>query len=150
MHCPRCDWPNYDPTKPCRHCHFKGDPAAIEALQHTTWLLSDMGRWPEDLGLDPEIQQRLEQYYTGRRKALEIKLALREPPFTAEEAPRAWVRLRQLEGLQTRVAVWREQHYLSEVAIRDWVEKLARASATQRERLAGHTPPSVPLTDAER
>ncbi len=145
MKCPRCGDGGYTPAHKCRKCQFHGDPAAVAALDHVNWLLAELETWGAQ-----ETPADVRARYTARRASLEVELGLREPLFTAAEAPAAWTRLRRLEKLRPQVEAWRASAYLNEAVIFEWEQRLRQAIAEVRARLAGHTPPVAPLTVEER
>src|SRR5689334_17462208 len=105
MRCHRCDQPFYVLNEPCPQCGFGGDPALIEELAHIKWVLNEIAGWS---GLSPHRRETLRQDYLTRQRDLEIKLGLRKPPFTDEQAAQAWPNLFQQEALLQKLNEWLE------------------------------------------
>ncbi|CAG1013124.1 hypothetical protein ANAEL_04607 [Anaerolineales bacterium] len=81
----------------------------------------------------------------------QVALGLHLPPFTPEEAEKAWIELAHLETLFEKVDEWRNAGYFAaEMESLDPV-KAQRAHADElRQRLAGYQRPELPQTDWDR
>ncbi|MEJ2557575.1 MAG: hypothetical protein P8186_15380, partial [Anaerolineae bacterium] len=147
MHCPRCGQPTYHLAEPCSQCQFTGDPALIEELAHVDWVLDEIDAWQI---LDVEAQQTLQQEYITRQRELEIALGLRLPPFSQEEAGKAWPELIQREMLLQKMAGWLVAGLVDPAATQSVVDQANLQVDELSERLEDHPRPTYPQTDAER
>jgi hypothetical protein len=147
MHCPRCGQPTYHLAAPCSQCQFTGDPALIEELSHVDWVLDEIDDWQL---LEAEARQLLEQEYIARQRELEIALGLRLPPFTQEEAGKAWPELIQRETLLHKMAGWLEAGLVDPAATQSVADQAGLQVDELSERLEDHARPTYPRTDAER
>ena len=84
-------------------------------------------------------------------KDTQVALGSRRPPFTSEEAEKAWIELARLETLLKKVDEWRNAGYfIREMEALDPV-KAQRAHADQlRQRLEEYQRPVLPQTDQDR
>lgn len=146
MHCPRCGQPSYHLAEPCSQCQFTGDPALIEELAHVDWVLDEIDDWQL---LEAEARQLLEQKYTARQRELEITLGLRLPPFSQEEAGKAWPELIQRETLLQKMAGWLEAGLVDPAAMQSVADQAGLQVDELSERLEDHARPTYPQTDAE-
>lgn len=149
MRCPRCDRPGYHPAEPCPGCQFGGDPALIEELAHVRWLLGQTSGWAE-IGVGRASQEQIRLYYAARQRDLEIALGLRLPPFTDQEALRAWPELVWYETLRHKLSEWLAAGLLDPARVQAIAERAAARSSELHERLAGRPRPDDLAGDAGR
>ncbi len=113
MRCASCDEPIYRLDEPCPHCQFKGDPALVEELAHVNWTLGEIANWRT---LSAADRHKITLAYTARQHELEIKLGLRLPLFSDEEARKAWPELFRREALLQKMAEWPQAGFITPAA----------------------------------
>ncbi|MBN1995808.1 MAG: hypothetical protein JW953_24190 [Anaerolineae bacterium] len=149
MRCPKCDDPTYTPSKPCPNCQFAGDEGFVEELAHVKWMLGESNRW-RTLGIRFQDQEIIQREYLARQRNLEVKLGLRLPPFTEEEAQEAWPELFQREALLQKMAEWSAANFFKSGATQKMVRQASQQREELLEQLAGHPRPTYPQTNADR
>ena len=87
MRCPNCNQLGYQFPKPCPNCQFSDVENLDEELTHIDWLLNEIDTWTM---LSRKAQAGIRRRYVERKRALEIELGLRLPPFSRAEARAAW------------------------------------------------------------
>ncbi len=146
MRCPKCKQAELEPNGDCPQCGFHGDKDSLEELSHLKWLLDEMGKWGS-LGFNFDGINRLRKLYTGRQSATELKLGLRLPSFTVQEAHTAWVELSHLEALADRMKIWYAAGQVKD-------DRLLQAQVGRfnelRQRLEGHLRPEIYITRRSR
>jgi hypothetical protein len=147
MRCPKCNQQFYDAYKPCSICQFSGDSALVEEWSHIGWLLNEQAIWQI---IEADTWQRLRQNYTERQKKIEIKLGLRLPPFTREEARQAWTRLVQQETLLKKMERWLEMGLLKPAVSQALVDRSRQQVDEILERMEGHLRSSPPQTEDDQ
>ncbi len=149
MHCPKCQQSGYAPDKPCSKCEFSGDAAQIEALGHIAWVLDDLETWGKtDLPAIAWLQ--FKEQYENRKKNLEMELGLRLPPFTAEEAQAAWIKLYRYEILDQKLTEWIAAGVIDSEISGLLVNQLQERMAGLTARLTALFQPEAPLNDADQ
>ena len=149
MRCPNCNHPAFDPTESCPACQFNGDPTLLEEWNHIDWVLNEINSW-QMLGVRPFDRQRVHLKYIARQRELEVKLGLRLPPFTKEEAHDAWPELFQREALLKKMAEWLEAGFLKPETTQKMVEQASHQVDELLEQLEGHARLTYPQTDTDR
>jgi hypothetical protein len=147
MRCVSCDEPITHLAEPCPHCQFKGDPALVEELTHVNWLLGELVGWTTVSG---DIRHRLRQKYTARQRELLIGLGLRLPPFTAEQAQKAWPDLIHRQALLKKMGEWAAAGWLDLAAAQPTLDTLNEQVDDLLEQLEGHARPDTLQTDTLR
>ena len=147
MRCVSCDEPIYRLDEPCPHCQFQGDPALVEELTHVNWTLGEIANW---LTLAAAARHKITQTYIARQHELEIKLGLRLPPFSDEEARKAWPELFRRETLLQQMAEWQQAGFVTPAASSAITDAASLQVDDLLEQLEGRARPVYPRTDAER
>jgi hypothetical protein len=147
MRCPRCDQAQYTLGEPCPECGFSGEPALVEELAHVDWLLDEIAAWQLR---DRAAHAAIRAQYLARQRELEIKLGLRRPPFSPQEAEKAWPDLFQRETLRRELARWQKAGWLQADVARKLIGQIEEQIDELLERLEGHQRPAYPQIDAER
>ncbi len=149
MHCPKCQQPGYSPDHPCPKCKFSGDAALIEELTHLSWVLDDLESWGK-AELPAIAWLQFKEQYETRKKNLKIRLGLRLPPFTAEEAQKAWLKLIRYEILDQKLSEWLAAGDLDPEISRFLANQLHERMNGLTERLAEYSRPTAPPSDADQ
>ncbi|MBE7473847.1 MAG: hypothetical protein DPW09_08760 [Anaerolineae bacterium] len=150
MPCPNCAQPTYDPLQPCPVCQFSGDPALIQELDRIEWLLAEIDTWWAGLGVRPYDLKLIRQKYITRLRELEIALKLRLPPFTPEEARRAWPELFHREALLQKIGEWLAAGLIDPSITQPLVDQTTRQVDDLLEQLEDYPRPDYPQTEADR
>jgi len=124
MQCPKCQSEDFETDKPCPQCGFPGDAAPVS---------------------------KLKEIHASQLKDTHAALGSRLPPFTPDEAEKAWIELARLETLFGKVDEWCTAGYFkTEMESLDPV-KAQRAHADElRQRLEEYQRPESPRTDPDR
>ncbi len=153
MRCVKCDQLLTSLNEPCPACHFAGDPARIEELAHIAWLLEQLGdpvKFNVPLHHLRPLLQIFRDHYAARKRALEIELGLRLPPFSPAEARAAFPHLFQRQWLLQRLSEWLRAGLIVPSVAENFQVETRNHVDELRERLAGYPAPMYPANDAER
>ncbi len=146
MRCVRCHQPIARLIEPCPHCQFHGDPALIEELGHVQWLLAQL----DDVALAADSRRALRQIFIQREYDLQVKLGLRLPRFTDEQARPAWPILVRLEALLQMLNAWLAAGLVQPAVAQPRLDQANRQVRDLQQQLEGHTRPATPPSAAER
>jgi len=84
-------------------------------------------------------------------KDTQVALGSRRPPFTSEEAEKAWIELARLETLFEKVDEWRNAGYFKmKMESLDPVKTQRTYADELRQRLEEYQRPELPQTDQDR
>lgn len=97
------------------------------------------------LGILKENPELLQNYYAARRQEVQSNLGLYYSPFTAAEADKAWIELRQHELLFRQIKSWQDAGHLKTGFLPAHYAHLLEL----RARLTGYRGPQYPDTDRE-
>lgn len=134
MRCPKCNEPIFNLNLPCPHCHFLGEPAAVQELHHIRWLLNEARGWTVHT---PETQALVEPYRARERRLL-ISLGLR---FAPDAAPEAWRRLREREFLRATLQRWQNAGLFRPERLQAILAEIQAELDELRRKLEGYDPP---------
>ncbi len=141
MRCPKCTQADVDSSGICPQCGFHGDSALIEELSHLDWLLGEIGKWT-GLGVGSVFVNQLGKHYSDRQKKAQVKLGLRPPPFTPDEAHAAWVEFIYHEALFERIRIWRVAGQINSAGLPAYSARMGEL----RLRLEGYRRPEIAQT----
>ncbi len=147
MHCPKCHHPDFKPAEPCPRCQFRGTPALVEELAHIEWLLQEMSAWKDG---EAPAYQRLAQKYTDRQREVQIRLGLRLPPFTPQQAENAWPDLMQRKALLRKMDEWQRAGCFKPGSTQKMSNEAKQQINELQEQLEGYSEPRYPQTKRQR
>jgi len=150
MRCPKCNKENFEIGKSCSHCGFQGGTNRGDKLGGLQWSVKQVDEWESfNIGVVPVSDP--EKTQLPHLMDAQVALGFRLPPFTPEEAKKAWVELSHLEVLFEKVDEWRKAGYFkAEMQSVDLVRKQRAHADEIRQRLEGYQRPELHQTDQDR